>query len=210
MVISISFGFVVFPFFLFSSNIDWKKLKKTNRRDSETLQKPLISGDIEKPSPLALASADKSGYIFIWNVLEATVFCSLQGNFWWQVFEKMPFQKNDLSFFSNHFPLPFTENGKAVLEMRWHPNDSQILLSLHSTSTLILWNVSEGTKVFNDQQSLIATLLTFRAENCFWISKQKRNGNWILRRKWIRSCLTHSTAHILFSQTHLAFISSEN
>jgi hypothetical protein len=50
------------------------------RRDAETLQRPLLNIDIEKPSPLTLASGDRLGNIFIWSVLDASVMCSLQGN----------------------------------------------------------------------------------------------------------------------------------
>jgi hypothetical protein len=60
---------------------------QNKRRDSETLQSPLLSGD-EKSLPLSLASGDKLGNIFIWDVLNATVRSSVQGEIgtWSQFF----------------------------------------------------------------------------------------------------------------------------
>jgi hypothetical protein len=39
-----------------------------------------------------------------------------------------------------------SENGKVV-DIKWHPQDNQTLLSLHFPGILVGWNVVEGTKV---------------------------------------------------------------
>lgn len=95
-----------------------------------------LHNNLDKPFKLKLASGDKTGTIIIWNVLEASVLQSLQGTF-------HSFQIH-LDSFSNIEDSPST---REIIDMRWHPNETKFLLSLHSPSSLILWNTVTGTKI---------------------------------------------------------------
>ena len=79
-----------------------------------------LTNDCTESYKLKLASGDENGTILIWNVLEATVLCTLSS----------------------------TEKNKEILQMYFHPRDSNLLLTLQSPTILTLWNVQEAKVIW--------------------------------------------------------------
>eukprot|EP01090_Pellita_catalonica_P021636 TRINITY_DN8146_c0_g1_i2.p1 TRINITY_DN8146_c0_g1~~TRINITY_DN8146_c0_g1_i2.p1 ORF type:complete len:202 (+),score=24.11 TRINITY_DN8146_c0_g1_i2:30-608(+) len=74
--------------------------------------------DEKQPNLIILASGDRDGNIIIWNVLMSSVI---------------------VTFYAD------SENARPVLDLKWHPHEDA-LISLHSPSDLVLWNVTSRTK----------------------------------------------------------------
>ncbi|PRP73144.1 hypothetical protein PROFUN_03458 [Planoprotostelium fungivorum] len=82
--------------------------------------KECLHNSLSRPYSIRLSSAEKTGSIIIWNVLEASVLHVLQ------------------------------EVGlnRPVVDMMWIENDPHSLISLYHPNTLILWNVETGQKIW--------------------------------------------------------------
>lgn len=89
-----------------------------------------LHNDLNKPYKLRLASGDLLGTVIVWHVLEASISWSLiQGTY-------------------QSSPSQIAENVRQVLDLAWHPTDASFLVVLNAPSSVTLWNVSTGAKIW--------------------------------------------------------------
>eukprot|EP01117_Protostelium_nocturnum_P013824 TRINITY_DN5202_c0_g1_i1.p1 TRINITY_DN5202_c0_g1~~TRINITY_DN5202_c0_g1_i1.p1 ORF type:complete len:1237 (+),score=394.46 TRINITY_DN5202_c0_g1_i1:56-3712(+) len=88
--------------------------------------KESLHSNLDKPYRLRLASADKSGVIFIWSVEEASIIhCLVDQN-----------------------------TQRPVTDLLWMDGDATLLLVLYGPNILILWNTETGQRIWRQEVQL--------------------------------------------------------
>lgn len=84
---------------------------------------------------MKLASGDESGAVFVWNVIDGTIISSF----------------NSGILKSNHLNNSNKKDGSkkfgSVIDIKWHPINDNLLIVVHSTSVLILCDISTSDVV---------------------------------------------------------------